>query len=328
MNQTKITPAHSQCTDTLLMIRPIKFRYNEQTAINNYYMNRVNGLTEQELSIEARNEFDTYVNLLRSKGMIVVDIDDKAEPDTPDSIFPNNWISFHQDGRAAVYPMYAPNRRLERRTDIFTELESKHGFMAAEVVDFSYYEQQGKFMEGTGSATLDRTNKIAYAALSERTDKGVFEDFCREFGYKPVSFIARQDVEGERLPIYHTNVLMCVGDGFVVICLEAIDDPVEYKMLMDQFAATNQEVVAITEEQKHQFAGNMLHIQSTEGQKFVAMSTSAFNSLRNDQIEALSKYGEIIHSPIGTIESLGGGSARCMMAEVFLPKKMTSVVDN
>lgn len=307
----------SSCTDTILMIRPFRFRLNEQSAVNNYYMTAITDKTAEEIDILAKKEFDQFTNKLEAKGINVLVVEDEEFPDTPDAIFPNNWVSFHQNGKAAIYPMYAPNRRQERRTDIFDIIGKS--YKMEEVIDFTAHEDLGRYMEGTGSMTLDRKHKIAYAALSGRTDKGVLEEFCSKFDYQPVSFVANQTVNNQRLPIYHTNVLMCVGDSFAIICLEAIDDPKERQMIVQKLKLTGKQIIEITEHQKHCFAGNMLQLKSSQGVKHVVMSTAAFSSLEGDQISAIEQYGEIIHSPLETIETLGGGSARCMMAEVFLP---------
>ncbi len=310
-----------QCTDTILMIRPFRFRYNEQSAVNNYYMNAVDHKTGEEINDEAIEQFNVMVASLDRKGVNVIVINDEEHPDTPDSIFPNNWVSFHQNGYVGIYPMYASNRREERRTDIFEILQEQYGFKIEKVVDFTRHEDSGRYMEGTGSMALDRVNKIAYAALSERTDHQVFQEFCKQFNYRPVTFVANQTVNGARLPIYHTNVLMCVADHFVVVCLDAIDNRKERAMVVNEFYNSDKEIINISEEQKHQFAGNMLQVKSTDGRKYTVMSSTAFHSLKGDQIAVIEKYSEIIHSPLSTIETLGGGSARCMMAEVFLPKK-------
>lgn len=315
--------ATEQCSHTILMIRPVNFRYNEQTAVNNYYQRVIDNIEPGEVQQRARNEFDGLVEKLREKQVNVIVIDDTPAPDTPDSIFPNNWISFHDDGTVGLYPMYAHNRRLERRDEILTTLENEYHLKISGIEDFSKYEQQDKFLEGTGSMILDRQNKIAYAALSFRTDEEVLDECCRKFGYEPVKFTANQTVNGKRVPIYHTNVMMCVAEEFTILCIDAIDDAEEREKVLSSLENTGKEVISISEEQKYRFAGNMLQVRSTTDKKFLVMSSSAFKSLTDEQVERIEKHCPIIHSSLDTIEALGGGSARCMMAEVFLPLKHT-----
>lgn len=302
-----------------MMIRPVAFRMNEQTVVNNYYQKSVEGVSSEDIQDEALQQFDAFVAKLREEGVNVTVFDDTKDPATPDSIFPNNWISFHQDGVIRLYPMYAENRRLERREDIIGELKSN--FKIDEVVSFTDWEAKGAYLEGTGSLLLDRQNKIAYAAISERTMPDVLEDFCDEAGFDPVTFHALQTVDGKRLPIYHTNVMMCLGEEFAVVCLDSIDDLEERENLVETLEETDKEIIEISEEQKEQFAGNMLQVLGKNGQRLVVMSSAAFNSLSDEQKAALSKHGKLVHSDIQTIEMLGGGSARCMMAEIFNPIK-------
>jgi len=309
-----------QIASSIMMIRPVAFRFNEQTAVNNYYQQVLDGVTTDQVQEQAQNEFDTFVEKLRAKGVEVVVVEDTLEPNTPDSIFPNNWISFHQDGRVALYPMCAENRRLERREDILTILKEEHNFSINEVIDFSHYESEDIFLEGTGSMLLDRVNKIVYVALSLRTDAKIVEDFCEKFGYKAVAFTSNQTVGTERLAIYHTNVMMCLAESFAVLCADTVDDEAERKAIIDSLKATGKEVVYITEAQKHRFAGNMLQVQSKTGEKYLVMSTSAHQSLSPEQVEQIEKKCQILSSSLDTIEACGGGSARCMMAEIFLPK--------
>ncbi|MDX1629732.1 MAG: arginine deiminase-related protein [Fulvivirga sp.] len=308
-----------QSTDSIMMIRPVRFRMNEQTAVNNYYQKILDNLDPNQVQEKAQQEFDEFVEELRDKGINVIVIDDTPDPDTPDSIFPNNWVSFHNDGRVGLYPMFAENRRLERREDILETL--KRSFEINEVIDFSKYEQEGKYLEGTGSMILDRPNKVCYAAISERTQTDVLDEFCRQFGYEAVKFVANQTVGEKRLPIYHTNVMMCVAEDFAILCADSIDDEKERKAVIDKLKGHGKEVITITEEQKHHFAGNMLQVQSNRGEKYLVMSEAAYQSLSEQQISNIEKHCQIIHSSLDTIEALGGGSARCMMAEIFLPKK-------
>lgn len=309
-----------QTTNTLMMVRPVQFRLNEQTAVNNYYQKAIEGLSSAEIQAQAASEFEQFITKLRSKKINVIVIDDTPEPSTPDSIFPNNWISFHADGNIGLYPMYAENRRLERRSDIIEQLKNKEGLKVGEIIDFSGYEEENRFLEGTGSMILDRPNKIVYAAISVRTDEKVLADFCDKFGYKAVKFTAMQTVDGKRLPIYHTNVMMCVADKLAILCTDSIDNETEKKAVVESLEKTGKEVIDITEDQKHHFAGNMLQVNGEDGKPYLVMSSAALQSLDASQIERIEKYCEILSSSLDTIEALGGGSARCMMAEVFLPK--------
>ncbi|MDG1064290.1 MAG: arginine deiminase-related protein [Flavobacteriaceae bacterium] len=308
----------TQITSTLLMIRPAVFRMNEETAVNNYFQE---GLKAGPLEIthRAQAEFDAMVGLLRGKGVEVIVVQDEAKFDTPDSVFPNNWVSFHQDGQAVLYPMFAKNRRRERRESVLEKVEEQ-GFTISNVMDYTSAEDVEVYLEGTGSMILDRVNGKAYCALSSRADEDLFIEFCEDFEMDPVLFYAFQDVGKQRLPIYHTNVLMCLGERFCVICLEAIDAPSERKNLLRHLRESKKEVIVISEAQMHQFAGNMLQVIGANDQRYIVMSASAKNALTEDQIAALSGHGFILDCDLTTIETCGGGSARCMMAEVFLPK--------
>lgn len=308
----------SQITNHIMMIQPVSFRYNEQTAVNNYYQQAMEGLTPDKAQEKALEEFNTFVGVLRSKGVNVVVIPDTKDPDTPDSIFPNNWVSFHKDGTVGLYPMCAENRRDERREDILEALVDDYGFRVEEIKDFTEFEEHDKFLEGTGSMILDRENKLCYAAISIRTDEQAVIQFCDEFGYEPICFTANQDVNGERLAIYHTNVMMCVADNYVVICLDTIDEMGERQKVIDSLTKTKKEIIEISEAQKQLFAGNMLQVMGD--QAYLVMSKSAHDSLTKNQIETIEKYNPIISSSLDIIEACGGGSARCMMAELFLPK--------
>ena len=308
-----------QITNTIMMIKPVGFRYNEQTAVNNYYQKVLANLTAEQTQENALIEFNAFVDKLRNVGVNVVVVEDTEYPDTPDSIFPNNWVSFHENGIVGLYPMYAENRRDERREDIFDTLVDEHGFSIEEIKDFTEFEEHDKFLEGTGSVVLDRENKICYAAISIRTDEIAVMQFCGEFGYRPVCFTANQDVDGERMAIYHTNVMMCVADTFAVICLDTIDDEMERENIAENLKETAKEIIEITEEQNQRFAGNMLQVIGDK--PYLVMSNSAYNSLSESQIKTIENHCPIIYSSLDTIEACGGGSARCMMAEVFLPKK-------
>ncbi|KAA3622758.1 MAG: amidinotransferase [Flavobacterium sp.] len=309
----------SQITNTILMIRPVAFRMNEETAVNNYFQEDID-LKNSEINKKAQLEFDTFVDKLRAAGVnVIVESDDKLA-DTPDSIFPNNWVSFHSNGDIAIYPMFAENRRKERRDEVFMRLE-KEGFLIENIIDYTAAENEDIFLEGTGSILMDRVNKKAYCALSPRADEQLFIEFCEDFEYTPVVFTANQTVDGERKPIYHTNVMMCLAENFCVICLESIDDSAEKKNVVQHLKEDGKEIIDITESQMHQFAGNMLQVKGTDNKRFLVMSTAAHNSLNPQQIAQIEKHCEILSSDLQTIETCGGGSARCMMAEVFLPKK-------
>ncbi len=298
-------------TSQILMIRPVNFGFNEQTAESNAFQKQ----SEQaEVQQNALQEFDNFVKVLRENGVAVKVIDDTAEPHTPDSIFPNNWISFHEDGSVFLYPMQAENRRLERK--VFGPI--KEVFEIKQVFDLSYFEHQNQFLEGTGSLVLDRGNKLAYACISPRTNPKVLEEFCKLSGYKTVLFHAT-DEAGKA--IYHTNVLMGIGDRFAVICLDSIQNQTEKTSVKEALQQSGKEIVEISLEQMNAFAGNMLQLQSKFGESLLVMSETAFLSLNQAQIKTLKKYCKLIHSPLNTIETNGGGSARCMMAEVFLPIK-------
>jgi len=308
----------NQITNTILMVRPVNFRMNEQTAVNNYFQEDPH-LKNVEINRKAQEEFDQFVKVLRDNGVNVITISDNMERDTPDSIFPNNWVSFHDNGTVCVYPMFAENRRKERREDIFELLED-NGFVINNFMDYTDAEEEEVFLEGTGSILLDRVNQKAYCALSERAHEDLFIEFCEDFDCFPVIFHANQTVEGERLPIYHTNVMMAMAETFAVICLDSIDDKKERKNVVEHIKMDGKEIIRITEEQMCHFAGNMLQVIGADDKRFMVMSTQAYNSLTQEQITAIEKHCLIIHSPLDTIETCGGGSARCMMAEVFLPK--------
>lgn len=302
------------------MVRPVQFRMNEQTAVNNFFQEDLE-LRNSVINRKAQEEFDAFVDKLREAGVSVIVVDDRMETDTPDSIFPNNWVSFHRDGTVVVYPMYAENRRKERREDIFAILEEK-GFEIRQVIDYTRAETEGYFLEGTGSIVMDRDHQKAYCALSDRADEALFIEFCEEFEVTPVIFTANQSVDGKRLPIYHTNVMMCLGEQFAVICLDSIDDKKERKNVLDHLRRDGKEVIDISEAQMHAFAGNMLQVLGRDDERLLVMSAAAHNSLNPDQISQLEKTSRILSSSLDTIETCGGGSARCMIAEVFLPSKI------
>ena len=306
-----------QITDTLVMIRPVIFRMNEETAVNNYFQKTTSEL-QQTVNKKAQAEFDAFVEKLRGVGVHIIVIDDIASQDTPDSIFPNNWVSFHENGDVALYPMFAKNRRKERREDVFEKIEAEGRFIR-NFVDYTSAELEDVFLEGTGSLILDRQNRKAYCALSPRADEDLVIEFCEDFEYTPVIFKAYQSHEGERLLIYHTNVMMCVAEEFAVICLDTIDDKKERKLVADSLADDGKEIITISEEQMNNFASNMLQVQG-EKDKYLVMSKTAHNSLSEKQIQSIEKHCKILSSDLSTIETHGGGSARCMLAEVFIPK--------
>lgn len=311
----------NQTTNSILMIRPVAFRMNEQTAVNNYYQKVLDGLLPETVNLKAQQEFDALVAKLKKVGVNVIVVEDTLEPNTPDSIFPNNWISFHQNGDIALYPMFAENRRAERREDVLDILEEK-GFEIKDIMDYTSAEEEGVFLEGTGSLLLDRENDKVYCALSPRADEELVIEFCEDFEYSPIIFEAFQTVNGERKLIYHTNVMMCIGDTFAVVCADCIDDKKERKMVLDNLRHDDKEVILITEEQVNNFAGNMLEVKGADNKRYLVMSDSAYNSLTKKQITQLEAHVSIIHSGLDTIEACGGGSARCMMAEIFLPKSV------
>jgi hypothetical protein len=306
-----------QTANTVLMVEPIAFGYNSQTAQNNYFQVEQK---EADIQEKALQEFNNFVEKLRAKGIQVITVKDTLEPHSPDSIFPNNWVSFHQDGTVALYPMFAPNRRVERRNDILETIRNE-GFKINKVEDLSSSEKDDLFLEGTGSMIFDHDYKIAYGSVSLRLDEQLFRDFCDKLGYTPIVFHSFHNVGNQRLPIYHTNVMMCVAEQFVVICLDCIDNELEREKVQEVIKSTEKEVIEISEEQLHQFAGNMLQVQNEEGTPFLVMSETAYQSLTQEQIQKIESYCEIIYADLNTIEVNGGGSARCMLAEIFLPKK-------
>ena len=305
-----------QITNTVLMVRPVRFRMNEQTVVNNYFQEEMD-LKNDEINRQAQQEFDVLVEKLRTVGVKVIVVDDIYEQNTPDSVFPNNWITFHQNGDIAIYPMFAENRRRERREDILDKVEAE-GFDIENVYDYTDAEKENIFLEGTGAMILDRVNRKAYCALSPRADEDLFIEFCEDFEYTPVIFKAYQQVNNEQLPIYHTNVMMALGVDFAVVCLDTITDKSERKNLLHHLKEDKKEVINITPEQMCQYAGNMLQVQG-KNSTYLVMSDAAYNALTPQQIQTIEKHTQILHSNLETIETCGGGSARCMMAEVFNP---------
>ena len=298
------------------MIRPVRFESNPLTAESNRFQGR-NASTPAQQQIDAEAEFDALAAALEASGITVVQVDDTPEPHTPDAIFPNNWVSFHADGTVVLYPMEAPNRRTERRPDIIELLASQYGFQVREIVDFSHHEQHGHFLEGTGSLVLDRVNRIAYACLSSRTHLDALGEFAQRMDYEVVAFDA---VDRDGTPIYHTNVLMNVGEELAVICDEAIPRDDQREAVLQSLEGTGHKVLSLTFDQMDSFAGNMLELRSASGQRVMAMSEQARESLTESQLETISDYAQIVSAPIENIESSAGGSVRCMLAEIHLPK--------
>tara|TARA_B110001452_G_scaffold445_1_gene412 strand:- start:577 stop:1521 length:945 start_codon:yes stop_codon:yes gene_type:complete len=308
----------SQITNTVLMVRPVQFRMNEQTSVNNYYQKVPENILSEVVNKMAVKEFDGMVRKLKKVGIQVIVVKDTKEFDTPDSIFPNNWISFHSNGTIGLYPMFAENRRLERKESVLEAVENQ-GFVVKNVVDYSGAEVDNLFLEGTGSILLDRVNNKAYCAISDRADEGLFIEFCEDFEYTPVVFSAFQTVNDKREKIYHTNVMMCIGDTFAVVGLASIDDKKQRKSLINHLQDDGKKVIEISEDQVNHFAGNMLQLKGAEEASYLVMSQSALKSLRPAQVKLIESHTTILSCPLDTIESCGGGSARCMMAEVFLP---------
>ena len=303
-----------QITDTVLMIRPVRFRTNEETIVNNYFQKGIN-ITQEEINRKAQQEFDMLVQKLKEVGVHVIQVEDIYEQDTPDSIFPNNWISFHNNGDVAIYPMFAENRRRERREDILDIVEEA-GFEIENVYDYTEAENEGLYLEGTGAMVLDRIHRKAYCALSARASEELFIEFCEDFEYTPVIFKAFQHADGELKPIYHTNVMMALGETFVIICPDVIEDKSERKNVLHHLKEDHKEIITISPEQVDYFVGNMLQVKGKDA-KYLVMSKTAYNALTPQQIEAIERHTQILYSDLSTIEVCGGGSARCMLAEVF-----------
>ena len=303
-----------QSTSRIMMVRPKNFGFNPHTAESNAYQQVLSELSSDDVQQKALTEFDVFVNILREAGVTVTVIEDLEHPVTPDALFPNNWISFHIQGKIILYPIMAPNRRNEIRMDIPDYFIQENS--SIQLIDFSPLAEEGKFLEGTGSMIMDRVNNIAYASHSDRTDEEVFDLFCQQVGYEGIFFHA---VDANGHPIYHTNVMMALGSSFVVICEESILDPEEKATLRASFKRTGHEVVSISQEQVSQFAGNMLEVRNDRGEIHIVMSKRAFDSLDDSQIQTLEKHGKLLVIPIDIIEVYGGGSVRCMMAEVILP---------
>ncbi len=296
------------------MIRPAAFGFNAETAANNYFQHQPPGT--KDVQAIALAEFDRMVKILRGHGIDVVVIDDTAEPAKPDAIFPNNWLSTSPQGIISVFPMYAPNRRAEKRDDILQALAKD--FVVKDLQDWSEYEVEGRFLEGTGSMVMDHDNKMIYATVSERTNLSVLEKYAAANGYQAIVFLAT-DKNGK--PVYHTNVVMALGEGFCVFCEEAIEEEWELIAVRQLLESTGHAIISISRDQMHEFAGNMLEVKNKQGEKFLVLSQTAFNALRKEQRDMLEAYVKLIPVQVPTIEEVEGGSVRCMMAEIFLEKK-------
>ena len=308
-----------QTTSTILMVRPANFGFNPETAENNFYQQQ-DGRSSEEIKALAQQEFDSFVALLKDQGMKVLVIEDTEKPIKTDAVFPNNWFSTHPDGKLILYPMYSPNRRLERRKDLIEQLMGL-GFKVDEIIDLSFFEQDGQFLEGTGSIVMDHDSKMIYACYSERTHRVPLDYLAKILGYQVIAFKAQQEIDGKMSsPIYHTNVMMHIGSDLAVVCLESIVKAADRRKVQETLTSAGKKVIPITAKQKFNFAGNMLEVGNDGGEKFTVMSQTAYDSLNVGQIQLIEKYTTIISPQIPTIEKLGGGSARCMIAEIFLPK--------
>ena len=312
----------SQSTNHIMMIKPTGFGFNAQTAKNNHFQFSDNSLDKNNIVAKAIQEFDSFVEILRQKNINVIVVNDLYYMSTPDAVFPNNWFSTHMDGTVCLYPMYAPNRRKERNDGVFKLLANQYDFEISNIEDFTANENENAFLEGTGSMVIDRINKIVYASISERTNADLLLVVCEKLNYELVSFKSYHTASENSSLIYHTNVMMCVATSFAVVCLESILDISERQLLVDQLNKTNKTIIEISFAQMFSFAGNMLEVKGKEDQVYLVMSSSAFKSLSDSQKLAIEKYAVIIHSSLHTIEKYGGGSARCMMAELFLPRSI------
>ena len=310
----------NQITSEIFMIRPKHFNFNHETAKNNHFQKEEKTLKNKEVLQNAISEFEELVKKIKQKNIKVEIFEDREEVITTDSIFPNNWISLHKDGKIYVYPMFSEIRRKEKRIDIINSYRD-NGYLINETIDLSKYEKENKFLEGTGSMVLDRENKLCYAAISERTSREVLNKFCEISGYEAIAFKSYQTFENKRKEIYHTNVMMCIADKYVIICLDSIDNIDERKSVIEKLIESKKEIIEINEKQCNNFAGNMLQLKNNQNKKFLIMSKSAYDSLSKEQLKLITSHNEIIYSSLDTIEKLGGGSARCMITENFLRRK-------
>ncbi|MCI5725748.1 citrulline utilization hydrolase CtlX [Fusobacterium sp.] len=301
-------------TNKVLMVRPVAFGFNEETAVNNHYQKKGN-LSSYEIQEKALFEFDEMVSKLKNIGIDVKILQDTKTPHTPDSIFPNNWFSTHSDNTVILYPMFAKNRRLERREDLYDIFENINEI---KTLDYSQLENEGVFLEGTGSLVLDRKNKKAYCSLSERADERLLNIFCDDMGYKKIDFRSYQTVDTKRKLIYHTNVMMSIAENYAILCADAIDNKEERQKVIDELKANKKEIVYISEEQVENFLGNAIELKNKDGVSILVMSSTAYNILTEKQKNIIEKYSVILPVDVKTIEKYGGGSARCMIAELFI----------
>jgi len=308
----------SQAANALMMVRPVRFCYNAETAVDNAFQEN-KSFDLKSTQEKALAEFDNYVATLKAKGIEVACFEDTLDPHTPDSIFPNNWISFHEDGTIVLYPMKAKNRRLERRPDIIEGLQATHSFDIKEKIDISKAEEEEIYLEGTGSIVFDYINRIAYACVSQRTDKALLEEIGRKLNYKVHAFTS---VDENGKEIYHTNVMMCLGERFAMVCAQSIPDEAEREALLRSLTETGHEVILLTHHQINSFAGNALEVQNKAGERCLIISKKGYEALTEEQKEAIERYSEIVPIALDTIETNGGGSARCMIADIRLPKKL------
>ena len=307
-----------QAAATVVLVRPVAFHGNPETAASNAFQRPPEAADPAAEQAAAAVEFEGLVAALAGAGVATVVVPDRAQPPTPDSIFPNNWLSLHADGTAVLYPMMAPSRRAERRRDVLELLGGEHGFRVERVLDLSAHEQEGRFLEGTGSMVLDRVNRVAYACLSPRTDAGVLAEAARLLDYEPLAFLAADEAG---VPVYHTNVMMCVGSDFAVVCEEAICDPDQRAAVRARLEQGGHEIVPIDFAQMRSFAGNMLELADAGGGRVLALSARALESLRAEQVRALEARCRLLPVRVAAIEEGGGGSVRCMLAEVHLPRR-------
>ncbi len=305
-----------QSTSNILMIKPLGFGFNKETSSNNYFQSTDNNYFKSDIINKANFEFDSLVKVLKEKSVEVIVFENE---NNPDAVFPNNWFSTHQEGTVFLYPMFAENRRSERKIEIFDSLVNDYSFKINNIENLSFNESDQTFLEGTGSMVLDRVNHIVYASISERTSLKLLSSFCKKINYKLIHFKSYHKVLDKTPLIYHTNVMMSIATSFCIICLEAITDLNEKEIVVESLKKTGKSIIEISLNQINQFAGNMLEVKDVNNKKYLVMSTSAFNSLSKNQINKIKKFTKIIHSPLNTIEKYGGGSARCMMAEIFLP---------
>ena len=307
-----------QSTSTLLMVKPCGFDYNTETAEDNHFQTGGTGLSSSEITRQALHESEAFMKKISAKGIEVIVFDDLITKETPDAVFPNNWLSTHNDGTVYLYPMFAPNRRKERRQEVLDLLTQEYGFSIDRIMDWSKHEDIGLFLEGTGSMILDRPNKIIYAALSERTSEELLKQYSREIGYELVAFRSYHNAKQKEVLIYHTNVMLCVAKDYAVVCLECIKDLTERKAIMNSLKKTNKAIVELSLDQIDHFAGNMLEAKNKANESFLIMSSRAYKAMNEAQITQIQEHSQIIHAPLTTIENYGGGSARCMLAEIFL----------